>query len=60
MSDRVKFQLCCIFTVVLLVLGMGACRGNFPPSGQPQVCQEDMSCWNCQTMGNHVCGPVKD
>lgn len=20
-------------------------------------CQEDMPCWNCETMGNHVCGP---
>jgi len=19
-------------------------------------CQEDMSCWNCETMGNLVCG----
>lgn len=19
-------------------------------------CQEDMPCWNCKTMGNHVCG----
>lgn len=22
------------------------------------TCQEDMKCWNCKTMGNHVCGPV--
>lgn len=22
------------------------------------ACQEDEPCWNCATMGNHVCGPV--
>lgn len=22
-------------------------------------CQEDQPCWNCQTMGNHICGPVE-
>jgi hypothetical protein len=20
-------------------------------------CEEDMPCWDCQTMGNHICGP---
>lgn len=23
------------------------------------TCQEDMKCWDCKTMGNLVCGPVK-
>lgn len=23
-------------------------------------CEEDEPCWNCETMGNHVCGPVGD
>lgn len=22
----------------------------------PQVCQEDDECWDCQSMGNHICG----
>ena len=22
------------------------------------TCTEDMPCWNCQTMGNHVCGTL--
>lgn len=22
------------------------------------VCDEDESCWNCSTMGNHQCDPV--
>lgn len=21
-------------------------------------CTEDMACWDCKTMGNHICGPV--
>lgn len=23
-----------------------------------RVCQEDEPCWDCHTMGNHVCGPA--
>lgn len=22
------------------------------------TCEEDMPCWDCVTMGNHICGPV--
>lgn len=22
-------------------------------------CYEDQPCWNCKTMGNHICGPVE-
>ncbi len=22
-------------------------------------CQEDMPCWDCKTMGNRICGPLK-
>lgn len=22
-------------------------------------CEEDMPCWNCHTMGNHICGKVQ-
>jgi hypothetical protein len=24
------------------------------------TCQEDMPCWNCETMGNRICGKPKD
>lgn len=36
---------------------------NPPPVGMPngnpasQPCNEDQPCWNCLTMGNHICGP---
>lgn len=34
-----------------------------PPAPPAQVaptqdCQEDMPCWDCNTMGNHICGPL--
>lgn len=28
------------------------------PVSQAPVCQEDEPCWDCETMGNRVCGPV--
>lgn len=27
-----------------------------PTSRVDTVCQEDDPCWNCLTMGNHICG----
>ena len=32
-----------------------------PPVEEPPVmavCQEDEPCWDCETMGNGICGPV--
>lgn len=31
------------------------------PSTDPMVirCHEDEPCWNCETMGNHICGEPK-
>ena len=26
-------------------------------SDEPARCQEDEACWDCETMGNGVCGP---
>lgn len=28
------------------------------PAVEAPVCQEDEPCWDCETMGNRVCGPV--
>ena len=27
------------------------------PAGAEEGCEEDEDCWNCQTMGNRICGP---
>lgn len=24
------------------------------------LCVEDMECWDCETMGNRICGPLKE
>ncbi len=32
-----------------------------PPTEEPPVvatCQEDEPCWDCETMGNRICGPT--
>lgn len=31
-----------------------------PAVDRRPTCQEDMACWDCETMGNRVCGPMKD
>jgi hypothetical protein len=39
------------------ILGL-ACTGPEPMTHKPKdVCYEDEPCWNCETMGNHICGP---
>lgn len=30
---------------------------TFTPPATP--CHEDDPCWNCATMGNHICGPTQ-
>lgn len=29
-----------------------------PAAAHVLECQEDEPCWDCKTMGNHICGPV--
>lgn len=37
---------------------------NEPTPGAPDepvaVCQEDEPCWDCETMGNRICGPTTE
>ncbi len=37
-----------------LVLGSAATAEATPGPGNQ--CTEDMACWNCETMGNRICG----
>jgi hypothetical protein len=62
-SDRF-FQVVLVLIVVLVgivafVAFAHRVDGQPYPGGQgePVDCQEDMGCWNCTTMGNHLCGP---
>lgn len=54
-----------IATVSLLtvLMGMGACAQptvtvNYPTPTVNEQCEEDMPCWDCETMGNLICGPL--
>lgn len=46
-------------TLFSLALLLGSCHGISPTKTEaPKTCQEDDPCWNCETMGNKVCGTV--
>lgn len=58
MSKILKFSL----VVQVLVAGAIAAAMIFYMATEPAPlnsgrCYEDMPCWNCDTMGNLVCGP---
>ena len=44
-----------------LLLAFNALHAINPADGHthpaPAACQEDMACWNCEVMGNQICGP---
>jgi hypothetical protein len=46
----------------LVALSLAACDPNAGPwvdkPDDGQECQEDMPCWDCETMGNRICGPT--
>jgi hypothetical protein len=50
---------------LLLTVAAGACVPTDyfkTPAHQPPDsvrCREDMPCWDCQTMGNRICGPAQ-
>ena len=52
--------------LILALLAGGCAIRSTPTSGTTTtgtggvggVCQEDMACWNCETMGNKRCGPM--
>jgi hypothetical protein len=51
------------FLIALLLLGLIALfiDGQRPAKLDGSIiarCTEDMVCWDCETMGNKVCGPV--
>lgn len=46
---------------IFAILALGACDYiSTAPEKIDKIlhtCQEDESCWQCETMGNHICGP---
>jgi hypothetical protein len=45
-----------LLIVAMIVVGTIVGTADEPPGAQTE-CQEDESCWDCETMGNGVCGP---
>lgn len=45
-------------TVLALGLTLGACLSPVSEDLRPSegACQEDEPCWDCETMGNLICG----
>lgn len=54
--------------LALLVVGAAAEQYALPALNAPFTtttrtlapCMEDEPCWDCSTMGNHLCGPTKE
>lgn len=55
-----------VILILLFVLALGiagrmdkedAIRAQVTPAHTHFRCEEDMPCWDCKTMGNHICGP---
>ena len=44
---------------VLLVAALlvGGCSVTAPDTASTR-CEEDQPCWDCETMGNRICGPT--
>lgn len=53
--DAIRFAIGATLTLSV-ALSAAACnpRYNYPTT--TTHCTEDMNCWNCNTMGNHICG----
>jgi hypothetical protein len=46
-------------TAGLLALALAGCTQTHIPQPRPTPrCEEDQPCWDCRTMGNHICGPT--
>lgn len=46
-----------ILLAMLSFILIGTTFGFFSTK-TPEACQEDQKCWDCETLGNKVCGPV--
>lgn len=46
----------CVFTACWMIWLVGRAIDQEFQTQRPAVCTEDMSCWDCKTMGNEICG----
>lgn len=66
-NKRTQSQAFDIFVAVLVIffvtyLGVHAylAATRTPVTRTAVECNEDEPCWDCETMGNRICGPVQD
>lgn len=55
--SRRQLAIAVAMIVALMTVELGlvlAVKADLKPQRR---CQEDESCWDCRTMGNHICGP---
>lgn len=54
MTKRFWITYLAVVTILaaILVIGVVAVKSAGPEYG----CMEDMPCWDCETMGNRICG----
>lgn len=63
-SER-HYVLKALAVIALVLAGWGASEGprsawypQYADEAWQVECHEDMSCWDCRTMGNRICGPL--
>lgn len=44
--------------LVALALTLGLLGVAVHRADAAEVCHEDQPCWDCETMGNRICGPI--
>lgn len=59
MTSAKRLLFCLIASLAVLTAGCAAGPNQGPSGPAAADCVEDDACWNCSTMGNHVCGPTR-
>jgi len=58
-TQKVSFLLITLAILAMLILAHRGPVGDIPERIMVDDCAEDEACWDCSTMGNHICGPGK-
>jgi len=57
MARTTKELIAIIIVMLLCFVAAPTLEGMWDDPLQKTTCEEDQSCWNCETMGNKICGP---
>lgn len=56
--ERALVAFIALMLLMVLATQLGHWAGRTLSHHAPIRCEEDMPCWDCTIMGNHICGPV--